>query len=142
MQPWPHSLAGHWKPAEIPARTRWLVGSRLKSQIILIPHVAVVLILSLLTSTGSSEVVLEQRGRVASLLTLQSAVQGSECLHVSVRALIFHKAIHMHGEDGRITPDVVQVSNSCCFSKHWINVQFFKFLFISTVLSKRRPGIW
>ena len=57
------------------AKIRWPVRSRWKSQTIYIPHVAVLLILSLLTSTGSGKVVLGRRGRVASLLTLHSDVQ-------------------------------------------------------------------
>lgn len=75
LQPWPHSLPWHWKAEAIPARIRWPVRSRWKSQTIHIPHVAVLLILSLLTSTGSGKVVLGQWGRVASLLTLHSDVR-------------------------------------------------------------------
>lgn len=43
----------------------------------------------------------------------------------------------MHGEDGGSPQSVVQVSNSCCFLKHWINVQFFKFLFIRSPFQER-----
>lgn len=37
LQPWPHSLAWHWKAEAIPARIRWPVRSRWKSQTIHIP---------------------------------------------------------------------------------------------------------
>ena len=68
------------------------------------PHVAILLLLSLLTFAGSSEVVLGERGRAANILTLLlSRAEETQCRNFPVGALIFHKHItHLQGSGGRM----------------------------------------